>query len=521
MATRDNAGEEVNKENLTRKAMDDCFKKNYGTMLFPNINRVLLNSKKSESWFTPTDSRSGTNAQTDSMKENLYNINNPLLGIIGNTNYFTSAGDVTKGLGDKFLANQAWWSNPKLQKVLDITGKAGKVVTTLGFVLNGVKYVTAENEDEKNEALGRAIGTATGIGLGSLVPLPGVGMALGGIAGDHLGGVVGKNYNNIVGWVNDKADIARAWLLDSTTRAVDWVNESTNDAGAWITEAWNQTGTWFNDASSKAGTWITETSNQTGAWFNNASSEAGAWISDAWNQTGNWFNNASSEAGAWISDAWNQTGDWFSNASSEAGAWITDATNQTGDWFSNASSEAGAWITDATNQTGAWFNNASSKAGSWISDASNQTGAWFNNASSKAGSWISNASNQTGAWISDKSTKAGTWIGETSSRASDWIKGAPSWIGNWFKEDSKENSKARQPTKEFDLDLNTKNSSSFNPPQIMDRTIKGPANISLNLSPGTIQLAFQGSEPDYETLSSNVGYKIAAAIQQAMANRTP
>lgn len=69
-------------------------------------------------------------------------------------------------------------------------------------------------QDDKNKAVGGAVGSVAGMALGTALAGP-IGAAIGGFIGDKVGGFIGKNWNNI----KDGAKKAGQWLSDKGKQA--------------------------------------------------------------------------------------------------------------------------------------------------------------------------------------------------------------------------------------------------------------------------------------------------------------
>lgn len=109
---------------------------------------------------------------------------------------------------------------------------AGPAAGLLSLGMGVYDYANAENSEQRKSAVGSTLGTVVGGALGSFIPIPGVGTALGAMAGGWVGG-------KIASWLSDPQDqipdevkkmgpVQEAAYIDSMIQNGGYSNDDTN-----------------------------------------------------------------------------------------------------------------------------------------------------------------------------------------------------------------------------------------------------------------------------------------------------
>ncbi|MFC4600680.1 hypothetical protein [Cohnella hongkongensis] len=159
------------------------------------------------------DGEGGGSQENKSLTSKIFDIT----GIIGsNKNYVEGLAIAANSLksavdwknADRSLGgvppSLGWIYNQKALPFFKYSGAVTKAFSVINPMVAGVSFATAQNDDQKRAVISSIIGSTLLGWVGqTLIPIPGVGYAVGSFVGSLAGENVGKNFNSISDAVSD------------------------------------------------------------------------------------------------------------------------------------------------------------------------------------------------------------------------------------------------------------------------------------------------------------------------------
>jgi len=358
--------------------------------------------------------------------------------------------------------------NPNLQRIFKLSKLGNKGFGYLNPILAAISYETAQTDAEKKAAIGNVAGSLIGGGIGqALIPVPGVGYAIGSFLGSFAGSYIAENSDNIMAFLNESFQIqgeAQLVTAEAYIALSKAIGDFAVDAGDVIERSLEKVG----EAQLMAAEGQLEFWNSIG----NAVSDFTVDTIDATKELLPMIGEENLKAAESQLELWNSMG----NA-------VSDFTVDTIDAMEVSLQKVGEGNLVAAEGQIALSNS--------ISDA-------FVDA-------YEGILNFWGLGGSNKNQGPSTIISSIP-----------------IPQTRVPLNKEAITFQEF-LTMTSPQRSLFYPTGVMPdsqlSTTQGQSPINVTLAPGTVQLAFSSSEIDYEELSTNIGNRIIKAIQQAIANR--
>jgi len=300
--------------------------------------------------------------------------------------------------------------DPNVQKIFNLSKWSNKGIGFLNPIAAGISFGTAQTDEEKRAAIGNMAGSIIGGGLGqALIPIPGVGFAVGSFLGSFAGTYVAENYDSIIDAIENSFRMqGEANLIVAEGNLEFWrsVREEYQSIRGGVAEGYQT---------------------------------AGEALYKGWNNVSDTVSDRSRMASENLRTAWNNTSDAVAITLIDG---AIDVTRWGLDFF--------GWGGSKNNEEPPTFNS---------SIPIPQIKVPLNNETITYREFVSMTSPQRGPF----------------------------------------------------------NPTGVKPDSTLPAT-QGQSPINVTLSPGTVQLSFSSSEPDYDELSTNIGIRITKAVQQAIAN---